>query len=110
VIPSAWGRPRRVAAVTTAVLAAGASVIGTASADVIPTQYLTATGTVAAPAYQTYEASSSGTSAVKVDLKLVKTSALGFTIQSTVTDSTAGARPADVVLDVFGYFQSSWNN
>lgn len=90
-IPSAWGRPRRVAAVTTAVLAAGASVIGTASADVIPTQYLTATGTVAAPAYQTYEATSSGTSPVKVDLKLVQTSALGFTIQSTVTDSTAGA-------------------
>jgi hypothetical protein len=68
-------------------------VSGTASASV-PQQDLNATGIVASPPYQTYTASSTGSSPAHVTLTLTQSSALGFAIKSVFSDSTTGATVA----------------
>lgn len=77
-----------------AVAATGAaSAAGTASADSVPQQWINATGTIAQPKLQAYTASSSGSSPAHVTLTVTQSSALGFTIKSVFSDSTAGATP-----------------
>jgi len=67
---------------------------GPATAAGVPQQWINATGPVASSNYQTYTASSTGSSPAQVTLTLTQSSALGFTIKSVFSDSTAGATVA----------------
>jgi hypothetical protein len=89
--------------------------LGTASAGV-PQQDLNATGTVASPQYQTYTASSTGSSPAHVTLTLTQSSALGFKIKSVFSDSTIGAAVAsntattDHIYSTANQSNVAWSN
>lgn len=73
-------------------IAAGTvSTVGSAAATSPPQMWVNATGTIASPKLQTYTASSTGTSPAHVALTVTQSTAVGFTVKSVFSDSTAGA-------------------
>lgn len=87
------------------VVTAGSAIVSAVTASATPPSVgqfpIAATGSITPPNFQTYTASSTTSSPVHVTLTLTQSSALGFTMNSVVTDSTAGATLTsnDVVTD-----------